>query len=68
MAAADHVMLKTTDGKDMTFLVTSETKVTDGTRAIRSADLPVGARIVVTPSNTDSGAAATVSTLAAPAP
>jgi hypothetical protein len=49
MAAADHVMLKTTEGKDVTMTVTEKTKVTKGKVAIKIEDLTAGTRVVVTP-------------------
>lgn len=48
MAAADHVMLKTTDGKDVTILLTKDTKVTKDKAAMKAADIKVGTRVVVT--------------------
>ena len=39
MAAADHVLVKTTDGKDVTILVTKDTKVSNQTKA---KDIQVG--------------------------
>ena len=48
MAAADHVMLKDTDGKDVTVLVTAATKVTRDRKAMKAQDLAAGTRIVVT--------------------
>ncbi len=47
MAAADHIMLTTTEGKDMTILVTPETKVTKGKATLPAADIAVGTRVVV---------------------
>ena len=48
MAAADHVMLKTTDGKDVTILVTKDTKVSKDKQAMKAQDLKVGTRVVIT--------------------
>ncbi len=48
MAAADHVMLKTTDAKDVTVLITKDTKVTLNKQAVKPQDLKVGTRIVIT--------------------
>ena len=48
MAAADHLMIKTTDGKDATIMVNAKTKVLRGKTAITSADIKPGARVVVT--------------------
>ena len=49
MAAADHVMLKTAQGKDVTMQVTEKTKITKGKAAATIDDLKVGTRVVVTP-------------------
>jgi hypothetical protein len=63
MAAADHVMMKTTDGKDVTFKVTEKTKVTSGKQAMKVEELQPGARIVVTGvSEKDPLTAATIQT------
>jgi hypothetical protein len=48
MAAADHVMLKTTEGKDVTIRVTDTTKVSKGKESMRAEDLKVGTRVLVT--------------------
>jgi hypothetical protein len=48
MAAADHVMMTTTDGKAVTVKVTASTKVTKGTVPVKIATLKAGTRIVVT--------------------
>ena len=47
MAAADHVMLKDKDGKDVMVKVTNDTKV-KAKPAVKVEDLKVGSRIVVT--------------------
>ena len=47
MAAADHVMVKDRDGKDVTVLVTKATKV-KATPALKVEDLKVGTRIAIT--------------------
>jgi hypothetical protein len=47
MAAADHVMLKDKDGKDVTVKVTKDTKLRAKT-AMKVEDLKVGARVVIT--------------------
>lgn len=46
MAAADHVMLKDTDGKDVTIHVTSDTKVTKDQQTMKAQDIKVGTRVV----------------------
>ena len=47
MAAADHVMLKDKDGKDVMVKVTKDTKV-KSKPAVKVQDIKVGSRIVVT--------------------
>ena len=47
MAAADHVMLKDKDGKDVMVKVTNDTKV-KATPAVKVEDNKVGSRIVIT--------------------
>ena len=47
MAAADHVMLKDKDGKDVTVKVTKETKV-KGQPAVKVEEIKAGTRVVVT--------------------
>jgi hypothetical protein len=47
MAAADHVMLKTKDGKDVTIKVTKDTKV-KAKPAIKVEEIKAGTRVVVT--------------------
>jgi len=47
MAAADHVMLKDKDGKDVTVKVTKDTKV-KATPAVKVEEIKVGTRVVVT--------------------
>lgn len=48
MAAADHVMLKDTDGKNVTIQVTKDTKVTRDKQVMKAQDIAVGTRVVVT--------------------
>jgi phage-related baseplate assembly protein len=47
MAAADHVMLKDKDGKDLTVQVTKDTKV-KSKPAMKVEEIKVGTRVVVT--------------------
>jgi hypothetical protein len=47
MAAADHVMLKDRDGKDVTVKVTKDTKV-KAEPAIKVEDIKAGTRVVIT--------------------
>ncbi len=48
MVAADHVMIKATDGKEVTIGVNADTKVLSGKTAMKFADIKAGARIVAT--------------------
>ena len=47
MAAADHVMLKDKDGKDVTVKVTKQTKV-KAQPAVKVEEIKAGTRVVVT--------------------
>ncbi len=47
MTAADHVMLKTPQGKDMTVQINAATKFTRAKKAMKAADMKVGMRIVI---------------------
>ena len=47
MAAADHVMLKDKEGKEMTVKVTKDTKV-KAKAPVKVQDIKVGSRVVVT--------------------
>jgi hypothetical protein len=47
MAAADHVMLKDKDGKDVTIKVTKDTKV-KAKPMVKVEEIKVGTRVVVT--------------------
>jgi len=46
MAAPDHLMMKTTDGKEITIAVNGKTTVVKGKTALTLADLKEGMRIV----------------------
>jgi len=48
MAAPDHLMMKTTDGKDATIQITNETKITKAKKPVTVEDLTPGLRVVVT--------------------
>src|SRR5687767_11772524 len=48
-AAADHLVVKTTAGKEVTIKVTDKTKVTRGKEVVKVVDLKAGTRIVMTP-------------------
>ena len=52
MAAADHVMLKDTDGKDVTVKVTKDTKVKAKT-TVKVEDIKAGTRVVITAEEKD---------------
>jgi hypothetical protein len=47
MVAADHVMLKTTEGKDATVLINKDTKFTRAKKAMKASDLVTGMRVVI---------------------
>ena len=47
MAMADHLVLKGTDGKDVTIQVTKDTKI-KARQAMKAEDIKVGTRVVVT--------------------
>jgi hypothetical protein len=49
MAAADHVMLKDKDGKDVTVQVTKDTKV-KAKPAVKVEEIKAGTRVVITAS------------------
>lgn len=48
MAAPDHLMMKTTDGKDATVKITADTKIVKGKDTMKVDDLKPGTRVVVT--------------------
>lgn len=47
MTGADHVMMKTTDGRDVTVKVTADTKITKGKELVKVSAINEGTRIVV---------------------
>jgi len=47
MVAADHVMLKTTEGKDATVVINKDTKFTRAKKAMKASDLVAGMRVVI---------------------
>ena len=53
MAAADHVMMKTPDGKDATIKIDKATKFVKAKKAMKASDMKVGMRIVVTAETLD---------------
>ena len=48
MAAADHVMLKDKDNKDVTVYLTRDTKVVKDKKAMKVEDIKIGLRVVIT--------------------
>jgi len=48
MAAVDHIMVKTTEDKEVTIQVTKDTKVMKGEDAMKTEDIDAGTRVVVT--------------------
>ena len=67
MAAADHVMIKTTAGKEVTVKITAGTKVTRGKEIVKAETIKEGTRIVVlTASDTPPYTAMSVQVGAAP--
>jgi ABC-type amino acid transport substrate-binding protein len=48
MAAADHLMMKTTDGHDVTVRFTRDTKITKDKEAVKPDAIKEGTRVVVT--------------------
>jgi hypothetical protein len=48
MAAADHVMLKDKDNKDVTVYLTRETKVLKDKKSVKVEDIKTGLRVVIT--------------------
>ena len=53
-AAADHLTIKTTDGKDATIKIDSKTKVTRESASIKPESLTAGTRVVVTTASDES--------------
>lgn len=47
MAAPDHVMLRTTQGKDATVVINKDTKFTRAKKAMKASDMMVGMRVVI---------------------
>jgi len=48
MAAADHIMVKTMEDKQVTIQVTKDTKVMKAEAAMKTEDIDAGTRVVVT--------------------
>lgn len=66
MAAADHVMVKTADGKEQTIAVNANTKLLKGKTAATSEALTAGTRVVVTLTANEPPTAAEIQVGAAP--
>lgn len=47
MVAADHVMVKTMDGKEATVHFTKDTKFLRAKKAMKASDIKVGMRVVI---------------------
>lgn len=47
MMAADHVMVKTTDGKEITVHFTKDTKFLRAKKAMKASDIKMGMRVVI---------------------
>lgn len=70
MVAADHVMLKTMEGKDATVVINKDTKFARAKKAMKASDLVAGMRVViaaVTDANDDKLVAKTIELGPAPA-
>ena len=48
LAAVDHVMVKSPDGKHATVTITKDTKFMQAKKVMKASDLKVGMRIVIT--------------------
>ena len=68
MAAADHVMLKTVDGKEQAIAVNARTKLVRGRKALKVEQLTVSSRVVVTLTVTEPPTAAQIQVGAVLAP
>ena len=60
MAAADHVMVKTADGKEQTIAVNASTKLLKGKTKMKADALKVGTRVVVSLTDKEPPAAAEI--------
>lgn len=68
MAAADHLMVKTPDGKVQTIALNAKTKVLKGKTAIKSDELKEGTRVVITLTPKEPPTAAEIQVGSAPKP
>ena len=66
MAAADHVMVKTSDGKEQTIAVNAKTKILKGKTVVKSEELATGTRVVITLTPKEPPTAAEIQVGAAP--
>ena len=51
MVAADHLMMKTTDGKEITISITPKTQIVRGKTPVKITDIREGTRVVATVSS-----------------
>ena len=68
MVGSDHVMMKTTDGKDVTVNVTKNTKITKGKETVKLDSIKEGTRLVVTTASDEAPYAAIAIQIGAAAP
>lgn len=66
MAAADHVMVKTADGKEQTIALNAKTTIVKGKTAVKFDELAAGTRVVVTLTAKEPPTAAEIQVGAAP--
>jgi hypothetical protein len=67
MAAPDHVMVKTPDGKEQTIAIDAKTKLLKGKTKVRIEDVKVGTRVVISLTPNEPPTAAEIQVGAAPA-
>ena len=68
MVGPDHVMMKTTDGHDVTVNVTKDTKITKGKTPVKLDTIKQGTRLVVTTASDEAPYAAMSIQVGATAP
>jgi hypothetical protein len=66
MAAPDHVMVKSTDGKEETIAIDAKTKIVRGKAKAKVGDLKVGTRVVISLTAKEPPTAAEIQLAAAP--
>jgi hypothetical protein len=67
MAAPDHVMVKTPDGKEQTIAIDAKTRLLKGKMKVRIEDVKVGTRVVISLTPNEPPTAAEIQVGAAPA-